>query len=333
MSRYLIRHIEAKYEQIDGQVWNTGDLFKKENVKDRQIIRVNSPDHRFYVSRNGKWEPDDVMPEGAELIGTCDCYSQVREQFAHEDGKYIKVRLGGEKYVGYSNGSWTPYPSEMVFRGWRLLKTYGTPTPSDTSSVSKKMTVTRDGKDMTMLVNEYWCNNGGAIRDDYISSQWGFKDCPFRQRGIPDDISPETRESMTYDGKISGYSHTWATVSEWASLDEAEEERLVDLIKTHVMKTTNRRMEDKIDFIISHMKDPMSIRKENVPGYVPDVMEEDEDIEIEDEYADDEAEFNEELSEQMSRLYLIAEEIGKAELIAEQNGVYSSDIRIIYYIE
>ena len=36
----------------------------------------------------------------------------------------------------------------------------------------------------------------------------------------------------------------------------------------------------------------------------------------------------------MPKLNLIAQEIGKAALIADQNGLYgTSDVRIIYYIE
>lgn len=333
MSKYLIRHIEAKYEKIDGQVWNTGDLFSKDNVSEGDVFRVNSPDHKFYVSKNGKWEPVDELPSDSEILGTLETRNSLSTQSA-DDGQYIRIRLGGEKYVIRQNGEWEPYPSDKVYRGWRLLKTYGTPTPGESCSDWKRVEFEVDGKKKTFMENDCWANNGGAIRDDFISDQWGFIDCPFRSRGIPDDISPETRESMTYDGKISGYSHTWATISEWIAMSDAEEERTINFIKEHIAKGASKRIESKIDFIISHMKDPMSIKKEDVPGYVPEGSFDDGELDDIDEVDDEssEQEFKEELSENMSKLFLIAEEIGKAELIAELNGVFSSDIRIIYYM-
>ena len=330
MSRYLIRHIEAKYEKIDGQVWNTDDLFSRDNVKDGDIFRVNSPDHKFYMSNNDKWEPVDELPAGSEILGTCDSRRALSSQKT-SDGQYVRIRLGGEKYVIRNGNEWEPYPSDKVYRGWRLLKTYGTPTTGESCSESKKVVFDVNGEKKTFIENECWANNGGSIRDDYISDQWGFIDCPFRSRGIPDDISPETRESMTYDGRISGYSHTWATVSEWIALSNSEEERTLNFIKEHLAKSSSRRIEDKIDFIIDHMKDPSSIRKEDIPGYAPEDCQDDDSDDIDDETS--EQEFKEELSENMTKLFLIAEEIGKAELIADQNGVFSSDIRIIYYIE
>ena len=150
MSRYLIRHIEAKYEKIDGQVWNTGDLFSKDNVNEGDIFRVNSPDHKFYVSKNGKWEPVDELPSGCEILGTLETRNGLSTQSA-DDGQYIRIRLGGEKYVIRQNGEWEPYSSDKVYRGWRLLKTYGTPTLGESCSDGKRVEFEVDGKKKTVF--------------------------------------------------------------------------------------------------------------------------------------------------------------------------------------
>lgn len=274
MSQYLIRHIEARYERIDGQSWNEKDL--PDDKQDGTIWRVNS-DKKYFKRVSGQWEPMD---------------------------------------------------ERAVERGWQLLKTYGIGVAGESYSEYRKVTAQIDGREKTLIVNDEWANNGGAIRDDYISDQFSIVDCPLSGRGVPDDIGEETRKAMmTEDGKLRGYKHTWATVSEWETFYDSEETRILGKIKDAYQKQMNRDVISRLDFIIDNMKSPLSMDKSQRPGAVKEV-------DAEGNPYDDEDSIDYIIEEEMPKLYLIAQEIGKAALIADQNGLYgTSDVRIIYYIE
>ena len=150
MSQYLIRHIEARYERIDGQSWNEKDL--PDDKQDGTIWRVNS-DKKYFKRVSGQWELMD---------------------------------------------------DRVVERGWQLLKTYGIGVAGESYSEYKKVTAQIDGREKTLLENDEWANNGGAIRDDYISDQFSIVDCPLSGRGVPDDISEERLQAHMGDSRRVG---------------------------------------------------------------------------------------------------------------------------------
>jgi hypothetical protein len=132
---------------------------------------------------------------------------------------------------------------------------------------------------------------------------------------------------MTEDGKLRGYKHTWATVSEWETFYDSEETRILGKIKDAYQKQMNKDIISRLDYIIDNMKSPLSMDKSQRPGAVVEV-------DAEGNPYDDENSIEYIIEEDMPKLYLIAQEIGKTSLIAEQNGLYgTSDVRIVYYIE
>ena len=94
------------------------------------------------------------------------------------------------------NGRWEPISEKEIERGWQLLKTYGNGVAGESYSEYRKVTAQIDGRERTLLENDEWCNNGGAIRDDYISDQFSVVIVPFSGRGVPDDIGEDTRQAM-----------------------------------------------------------------------------------------------------------------------------------------
>lgn len=317
MSQYLLRYVEQKYEEIDGQSWHGSDM--PDDAPDGSIWRVNQKRSSYWRFDGKRWDEAETVTEEEKEHAK---FVQKRVMLPTENieaGTVYGVRQEGSVYYKRTNGEWKPVPSETIKRGWRLLKTYSIGLKGSTYSDWRKQKAVIDSKEVTLLETDGWCNNGGNIRDDYINNDYSIADCHFAERGFPEDISPETLAAITDEnGKTRGYHRTWVTVDEWRDLYESEEARFLTELKEAYMKRMTDGVVKRLDYIIANMKDPLGAQKPNF------------DEEEEDEYdAVDEI-----ISENMTRLYLIAEEIAKADLIAEQNGLYStSDIRIIYFIE
>ncbi len=288
MSRYVIRHVEAKYELIEGTIYNVDKLPK--DAPEGTTYKAWNCEFKYYKRVNGEW------------VGQNSCQTE-----------------------------------------WRLLSGYQkTRKPKDDDEEWKKNATeeykTSDGLAVYFLKRSEFANNGGAIRDDYISSHALSEKCSFKGRGIPYDISPETYEEMMYDmsmfgekseKRLRGYDHTWCTLSEWNELYDTEEERILNLIKEAYQKENNTLINKKLDYIINHMKDPFSGDPKDEIYKKP--VDEDGNV------IDDECDYYESpeyiIKEYMPNLYLIAEEIGRITQIAEWNGVWEDNLRIIYYIE
>ena len=341
MSTYVIRHIEVKYEGIDGIIYKPVNL--PESAPEGTIYKISSPGHDVYMYDEEKetfgngvrkiWRPLEELPKDKLVRANCLTYEEMCEKFKDDVkvGDIFTITRGSHRYYKMIDGDWTPIKDNDVKRGWRLLKTYGEIHKSNVYALdSEKETRKRvviDGKEKVLYEHDYWTNNGGAIRDDYLSDRWGIIDCPFRSRGIPQDISDETMKAMTdKDGKLSGYSHTWATLGEWYSFSNSEETRIMSEIRQAIQKETSKSIEKKLDFIIQNMKDPL---KMNLTEIYPKNDNEDEE-ESDEEYDN----IDEIISDGMSKLYLIAQEIAKASLIADFADIYGEDsVRIIYYME
>ena len=317
MSQYLSRYVEQKYEEIDGQSWHGSDM--PDDVADGSIWRVNQKRSKWWRFDGKHWnEAETVTEEERENAKNVQSTKMLPKENI-EEGTVYGVRQEGSVYYKRSDGQWVPVASETIKRGWRLLKTYSIGLKGSTYSDWRKKKAVIDSKDVTLIETDGWSDNGGSIRDDYINNDYSITDCHFAERGLPEDISPETLAAITDEsGKIRGYHRTWVTVDEWRELYESEETRFLTELKEAYMKRMTDGVVKRLDFLIDNMKDPLSAQKPNF------------DEDVEDEYdAVDEI-----ISENMTRLYLIAEEIAKADLIAEQNGLYStSDIRIIYFID
>ena len=290
MSRYVIRHVEAKYDLVEGSVYRTEDLPK--DAPDGVIYRAWQCESKFYKKVNGEWVGQETCPTEWRLLSG---YQPTRK-------------------------------SKDTDEEWRKNATKQFKDPST-------------GLDVYFLQHTEFANNGGAIRDDYISSHgWGGERCPFRGRGVPDDISPETREEMTYETtwetdvpekRLRGYDHTWCTLSEWNALYDSEEMRILGLINDAHQKQSNNLVHKKLDFLIKHMKDPMTANIEEL--YQKQVDDEGNEIEEDENDYYESPEYIRE--EYMINLFLIAEEIGRIKQICDWNEVWDDAVRIIYYIE
>lgn len=283
------------------------------------------------------------------------------------EGTYYTTWQCEHHYAVFRNGKWEPVDSCPT--EWRLLKTFNRLSRLPENEWERKNTTAlndSDGKEWLMHANEEFCNNGGHIRDEYISSRnWRLKDdVPFNGRGLPDDLSEETRQAMMYEDddwsaqpdengnypkvtKQRGYDFTWVTLSEWSQMYDYEMERLKNLIIEYTIKKNTNSINKKLDMILLHMKDPSRLDPAEVSKLVnPPVKLTDDEAEDEQEEDYDESDernmetdweldqnFEEEYETLTISLFQIAEEFGRIYQIAEQHDVYESDVRCIYYLE
>lgn len=278
MSRYLIRHVEGRFECVKGSVNKKDDLPKDAAPGDTWKV-WGVPSEQRYQTFNG-----------VEWFGSSSCKSEWRLLTPMT----YKARKPKPEYPGQSEDEFID----------ELQK--------------------QDGSPIWLKRHEEFCNNGGAMRDDYVGNGWGGNECFWRDRGFPEDMSEETKKACTYDGELRGYSKTWCTGSELYSLYETEEKRILSLIKDAYMKSTTSSMEKKIDFIIKNMKEPAR-------ADLSEIYKKKSEDEDDDEYYDSPEYL---IEEYMPNLFLLAEELGKVNYIGDLYGIYSGeDLRIIYYIE
>ena len=149
MSTYTHRYIEVKIECIDGQVWNKEQL------------------------------PDPKKHEGEVWkIGNHNRTSDVAPYYMAKEGPGIT----------FDDSVYTWEPVYEVKTKWVPLKWYGylpnnrVFANSDPYYKPKYITAKdENGKEILLEENILWCNNGGYVRDEYVSSR-GFSDSKLPQQ-------------------------------------------------------------------------------------------------------------------------------------------------------
>ena len=166
-------------------------------------VRVSSSKGMSYKYENLVEKYKDIAKEGDYFV--------LYENFKPQTIKYV-------------NGEFIR-TDEKIPMVWKLVKFYSDYNVNDriVSDINGEHSLTEpDGivHDKPVLAVNYWCNNGGYIRDNYILSD-GWDRQLFTCRGIPSDISPEALSIISPDGDDPlnfAYSHTWITLSEWEEL-------------------------------------------------------------------------------------------------------------------
>lgn len=253
------------------------------------------------------------------------------------------------KYYKASNNEWIPYDGEVEYK-WKALQPLCEvdykPTRArykekqedgtfvwkyyeaeDSEFRNTKQWKSEDGIMKLFHKQNMYVDCGGVIRDDYISTYGLGPELEFKDRGFPVDMTEETR-NVIYgsNGKFDGWDATWVTISEWSELYDKEEQKIINKLREAYERQLKTEINKKLDFIINHMKSPVSA---DIPAFYkslePKVDEEG------NEYEYDTPEYIK--NEYMPALYMIASEIGKANLMKEFYGIYGEDnFRIIYFI-
>lgn len=215
MSVYTYRILEYKAEKTDGSVWKPEDLppayENKEKTFRVNIYKLEPGEKRYYRSVNNG---EGWVWEGLDSVET---------EWRHV--KWYSV-LGNRKFI---------IPGEEEMQAYQDRHTY--------------IATSHDGKQsVKFLENAYWVNNGGHIRDDYVSRN-GFSDGRFSERGIPSDISASAEAEVKYHDYCWG--KTYVNMSEW----ESELDTLIDKFKETMKKNYRDERLESVDEKVSELLD------------------------------------------------------------------------------
>lgn len=295
MSVYTIRHIEGKFSNIAGTKNGIKDL--PDNAPEGEVYRVWNADFKYYKMIGSEWVGQDTCETYWKLLAPIQKLDRLPER-----AKYQVI----DPNTCEPTGEWKYYEPENP----------------NIETVKKD-----DGSELYLKKSPYFYNNGGAIRDEYVGNQWD-DNFPYKDRGFPDDMSEDTRKSMTDDdGELCkyGYHKTYVTLSEWCSFYDKEESRILGKIKDAYEKKFHNSINAKLDFLINNFKSPVDA---DVNAFFETLNKDDDG----DEYYDSPENV---IEENMINLFQIAEEIGKISYVADMYELFGDgdSVRVIYYLE
>ena len=259
--------------------------------------------------------------------GTSYKYENLVERYkdtAKEGDYFVLYENFKPQTIKYVNGEFVR-TNEKIPKVWKLVKFYSN------YDVKNRIVSDSDGEHPTFasdgIVNGEkvsssveWCNNGGYIRDNYISTN-GWESQSFTGRGIPSDISEEAAKLMAPEkddlfGCDCKHSRTWVTLSEWEELYNKKFEEF----RRKISELYSSKNADSINKKLNIVLNRLGVETK----------------EFDNEYYD-EGEQEEYIWEELfEELRAIDDEISRNVALAEQflDGVYVDydDVRILYYI-
>ena len=246
------------------------------------------------------------------------------KDIAKEGDYFVLYENYNPQTIKYVNGEFVR-TNEKIPKMWKLVKFY--------SDYDIKNRIVSDFKgehpmfepdgvlDGEEVVSSYkWVNNGGCIRDNYISTN-GWDSQPFTGRGIPSDISEEAAKLMAPEKDVlfgcdCKHSRTWVTLAEWEELYNKKFKEF----KHEIFKFYSSKNADSINKKLNIVLNKLGVETEEFENENYDEGEQEEYI----------------WGELFEELTAIGDEISRNVALAEQflNGVYvgSDDVRILYYI-
>ena len=259
--------------------------------------------------------------------GTSYKYENLVERYkdiAKEGDYFVLYENFKPQTIKYVNGEFVR-TNEKIPKVWKLVKFYSN------YDVKNRIVSDSDGEHPIFvsdgIVNGEkvsssveWCNNGGYIRDNYISTN-GWESQSFTGRGIPSDISEEAAKLMAPEkddlfGCDYKHSRTWVTLSEWEELYNKKFEEF----KRKISELYSSKNADSINKKLNIVLNKLGVETEELKNEYYDEGEQEEYI----------------WEELFEELRAIDDEISRNVALAEQflDGVYVDydDVRILYYI-
>ena len=259
--------------------------------------------------------------------GTSYKYENLVERYkdiAKEGDYFVIYENFKPQTIKYVNGEFVR-TNEKIPKVWKLVKFYSN------YDVKNRIVSDSDGEHPIFvsdgIVNGEkvsssveWCNNGGYIRDNYISTN-GWESQSFTGRGVPSDISEEAAKLMAPEkddlfGCDYKHSRTWVTLSEWEELYNKKFEEF----KRKISELYSSKNADSINKKLNIVLNRLGVETEEFKNEYYDEGEQEEYI----------------WEELFEELRAIDDEISRNVALAEQflDGVYVDydDVRILYYI-
>ena len=259
--------------------------------------------------------------------GTSYKYENLVERYkdiAKEGDYFVLYENFKPQTIKYVNGEFVR-TNEKIPKVWKLVKFYSNYDVKNiivSDSDGEHPTFASDGivNGEKVSSSVEWCNNGGYIRDNYISTN-GWESQSFTGRGIPSDISEEAAKLMAPEkddlfGCDCKHSRTWVTLSEWEELYNKKFEEFRRKISELYSSKNTDSINKKLNIVLNRLG--VETKEFNNEYY-------------------DEGEQKEYIwGELFEELRTIGDEISRNVALAEQflDGVYVDydDVRILYYI-
>ena len=259
--------------------------------------------------------------------GTSYKYENLVERYkdiAKEGDYFVIYENFKPQTIKYVNGEFVR-TNEKIPKVWKLVKFYSN------YDVKNRIVSDSDGEhplfEPDSVVNGEkvsssveWDNNGGYIRDNYISTN-GWDSQPFTGRGIPSDISEEAAKLMAPEKDVlfgcdCKHSRTWVTLAEWEELYNKKLEEF----KRKVFELYSSKNAYSINKKLNIVLNKLGVETEEFKTEHYDEGEQEEYI----------------WEELFEELRAIDDEISRNEALAEQFLNYAyidyNDVRILYYI-
>lgn len=259
--------------------------------------------------------------------GTSYKYENLVERYkdiAKEGDYFVLYENFKPQTIKYVNGEFVR-TNEKIPKVWKLVKFYSNYDVKNiivSDSDGEHPTFVSDGIVNGEKVSSSieWCNNGGYIRDNYISTN-GWESQSFTGRGIPSDISEEAAKLMAPEkddlfGCDCKHSRTWVTLSEWEELYNKKFEEF----RRKISELYSSKNADSINKKLNIVLNRLGVETKEFNNEYYDEGEQEEYI----------------WGELFEELRTIGDEISRNVALAEQflDGVYVDydDVRILYYI-
>ena len=259
--------------------------------------------------------------------GTSYKYENLVERYkdiAKEGDYFVLYENFKPQTIKYVNGEFVR-TNEKIPKVWKLVKFYSNYDVKNiivSDSDGEHPTFVSDGivNGEKVSSSVEWCNNGGYIRDNYISTN-GWESQSFTGRGIPSDISEEAAKLMAPEkddlfGCDCKHSRTWVTLSEWEELYNKKFEEF----KRKISELYSSKNADSINKKLNIVLNRLGVETKEFNNEYYDEGEQEEYI----------------WGELFEELRTIGDEISRNVALAEQflDGVYVDydDVRILYYI-
>ena len=266
-------------------------------------VRVSTSKGTSYKYENLVERYKDIAKEGDYFV----IYENFKPQtIKYVDGEFVRT-------------------NEKIPKVWKLVKFYSNydvknriVSDSDGEHPMFEPDSVVNGEKVSSSVE--WDNNGGYIRDNYISIN-GWDSQPFTGRGIPSDISEEAAKLMAPEkdglfGCDCKHSRTWVTLAEWEELYNKKLEEF----KRKVFELYSSKNAYSINKKLNIVLNKLGVETEEFKTEHYDEGEQEEYI----------------WEELFEELRAIDDEISRNEALAEQFLNYAyidyNDVRILYYI-
>ena len=170
----------------------------------------------------------------------------------------------------------------------------------------------------------FFCNNGGTIRDNFISDHWfNNEKWGFVKRGFPDDMSDDLERAFKEDKDLTyTWGHTYVILSEWENVLDKKVEEFRKNLGKKMDEEQSKTVEQMLSIILKKLDNP----KFKIPKDINEKTEFDDET-----YYEDTVEYL--WDEEFKDILTIDEEIMRAvDIVTNFSFADSNDIRIIYYL-